>query len=195
MCPHILASTSSKLAGGRLAEVGNIWLNSRRVVATDGKVARLVNFYCKASGGRTKIPPNAQRNHRYSVVLYWSLYTEVWRPFGSFRGNFRTALSHKRNWPWSTTVTNICKRTQRVGCKLDSKRVAAFRNKQTVVLKARFALVELIAGNFLISQWQNTLCLGSWQNHNSAHLSPCDQLFDQQKKKKKKRKKKERKEN
>ena len=31
----------------------------------------------------------------------WSWCRKVWRSFGFFGENFRTALSHKRNWPWS----------------------------------------------------------------------------------------------
>ena len=64
------------------------------------------NFYCKVVGGRTKIPQNAQRKKPQVQcnTLLICLCREVWR---SFVGNFRTALSHKRNWPWSTTVTDM----------------------------------------------------------------------------------------
>ena len=85
-----------------------------------GKVARHVNFCCKAVGEITKITQNAQEQCKKpqlqcnTLLIY--LCRDVWRAFSLFRGNFRTALSQKRNWPWSTTVTNICKCTQRVGC-------------------------------------------------------------------------------
>ena len=76
-----------------------------------GKVACLVNFYCKAVGGRTKIPQNAQEQRKKPQVQCTTsliyLCREVWRSFVLFGGNFRTALSHKRNWPWSTSVTNM----------------------------------------------------------------------------------------
>ena len=74
-------------------------------------------FYCKAVGCRTKIPQNTQEQRKKTQVqcntLLIYLCREVWRPFGLFRGNFRTALSHKRDWPWSTSVTNICTQRER----------------------------------------------------------------------------------
>ena len=79
MCPRILVSTSSKLAGGRLAEVGNFWQSARPL----GKVARLVNFYCKAVGGRTKLPQNALEQRKKPQIqcntLLIYLCREVWR--------------------------------------------------------------------------------------------------------------------
>ena len=57
--------------------------------------------------------PEVQCN---TSLIYLHVYREAWRSFGLFRGNFRTTLSHKRNWPWSNTVMNICNPTQRVGC-------------------------------------------------------------------------------
>ena len=65
----------------------------------------------EAGGSRIKIPQNAQEQRKKPQVqcnaLFIYLCSEVWRSFGLFGGKFRTVLSHKRNLPWSTTVTNM----------------------------------------------------------------------------------------
>ena len=96
---------------GRLKEEKNLWLNSREVAPSVRKSCLPRQFYTvRPVGGRTKIPQNAQERCKKPQVqcnnLLIYLCREVWRPFDLFRGNFRTALSHKRNWPWSTSVTN-----------------------------------------------------------------------------------------
>ena len=65
MCPHPLASTSSKLASARLAEVGNFWLNARGVVIDRWEVARLLSiFIVRPVGGETKIPQNTREQRK-----------------------------------------------------------------------------------------------------------------------------------
>ena len=64
MCPHILASTSLKLVGGRLAEVKTFWLNSGGIRPTVGeKLPALSIFIVRPADGRTKAPSTRVRFH------------------------------------------------------------------------------------------------------------------------------------
>ena len=94
MCPHNLASMSLKLAGGRPL----------------GKVAHLVNYYCKAWRRQTKISPNFQEQCKKpqlqcnTLLIY--LYREVWRSFGLFGGNFSLIRETGRDQPaWQIYVS------------------------------------------------------------------------------------------
>ena len=68
--PHILASTWSKLARRRLAEVGHFWHKARGVVVTVGRSCLVWPSAAKQKSLKT--PKNNARNHRYSVILYCS---------------------------------------------------------------------------------------------------------------------------
>ena len=73
-----------------------------------------------------KTPKNNARNHRSSVILYWSTCVGKFERHLAYLGEIsEQRFSCKRDWPWSTSVTNICKRTQRVGCLCRGARFAA----------------------------------------------------------------------
>ena len=67
MCPHVLASTWSKLAGGRLAEVENFWHKARGVVPA---LSIFIVRPSEAEPKSLKALKNNARNHRYSVMVY-----------------------------------------------------------------------------------------------------------------------------
>ena len=84
--------------------------NARWVVATAGKSCLPCQFLLKGRRRQNQNPAKRPKQRKKPQVQCntWLIYLcrEVWRSFWFIWGTFQSS-AHKRNWSWSTTVTNM----------------------------------------------------------------------------------------